>query len=537
MAKPSDHLDWTDGAASKQVEPSGTKKLAGWLSGEKPPFQFMNWLFYFTDLWNKHFEAQIDAEHNVDGPHSNITADSILIKGAITATQVLGVVVTSDTFRRWYVAAGGDQFWGTGNATQDLKLSRTDVRTLILNDNNGSTASVLFGVLNGIIQSNNPNANDTAMWVQVISDNFARLAIKADGQIEWSTGATNPDLRLRRSDIRELTLDDTNDGAIGCVLRLKRTLLKVENIVATELILRALLTADANNRFSIDTEGLTLWGNGTDAQDVRLYRNAARQLLIDDNNGATLPVILSLNYGFFRSVNPDAVRNAFALQVSGDAENRWLITSNGNMEWSDGTNPQDLRIYRSAAKTITFDDTAGGALTEAKLLADKLSIQNGYLNLSSGQYVYQPDVSGGAANSGRFTGGNGGFMWFDGNITTDVTLDSTLDWRDRWISVKGFVKESAPNYIPGGSSDHLISGHLLDTQQVAPEHKSAISAMFYSEAGQNGSSENPGVRLSEGGTLIIHATTSGDLRIQYNDIGPDYSYGLLIMFSDDQGHY
>lgn len=60
MAKPSSHLEWTDGAPAKVTEPTVGKKLSGWLKGERPPFQFMNWLFFRQDEWNKYFETQTD---------------------------------------------------------------------------------------------------------------------------------------------------------------------------------------------------------------------------------------------------------------------------------------------------------------------------------------------------------------------------------------------------------------------------------------------------------------------------------------------
>lgn len=60
MAKPASHLDWTDGVPAKAVEPSAAKKLTGWVALERPPFEFMNWLFFRQDEWNKYFETETD---------------------------------------------------------------------------------------------------------------------------------------------------------------------------------------------------------------------------------------------------------------------------------------------------------------------------------------------------------------------------------------------------------------------------------------------------------------------------------------------
>lgn len=54
-------MDWTDGAPSKVVEPGAPKKLLGWVALERPPFEFMNFLFFNTDEWVKYLESVTDA--------------------------------------------------------------------------------------------------------------------------------------------------------------------------------------------------------------------------------------------------------------------------------------------------------------------------------------------------------------------------------------------------------------------------------------------------------------------------------------------
>lgn len=49
------HLDWA--ASNGIIEPSSAKKAAGWASGEKPAFQYFNWLSNEQDKWNKYFDA------------------------------------------------------------------------------------------------------------------------------------------------------------------------------------------------------------------------------------------------------------------------------------------------------------------------------------------------------------------------------------------------------------------------------------------------------------------------------------------------
>jgi hypothetical protein len=60
MPKPVSKPDWTSANPSARTEPSGSKKNSGWLAGEKPPFQFFNWLFFNIDEWIDYFEAVTD---------------------------------------------------------------------------------------------------------------------------------------------------------------------------------------------------------------------------------------------------------------------------------------------------------------------------------------------------------------------------------------------------------------------------------------------------------------------------------------------
>ncbi len=111
MAKPSTHIDWTDGAPAKVTEPTAGKKLSGWLKGERPAFQFMNFLFFRIDEWIKYFEAETDLliglqsifdyVVGVGGTHADINAlmadgsvanySRVFVKDAatLTVTQVI----------------------------------------------------------------------------------------------------------------------------------------------------------------------------------------------------------------------------------------------------------------------------------------------------------------------------------------------------------------------------------------------------------------------------------------------------------------
>ena len=51
--RPTEYITWTDGAPSKVIEPTSGQKLSGWLGGQAPPNEYMNWCLYILDLWTQ----------------------------------------------------------------------------------------------------------------------------------------------------------------------------------------------------------------------------------------------------------------------------------------------------------------------------------------------------------------------------------------------------------------------------------------------------------------------------------------------------
>lgn len=60
MAKPTSKPDWTSANPAVRIEPTGSKKNTGWGIGERPPREFMNWLFFNIDEWIDYFEEVTD---------------------------------------------------------------------------------------------------------------------------------------------------------------------------------------------------------------------------------------------------------------------------------------------------------------------------------------------------------------------------------------------------------------------------------------------------------------------------------------------
>jgi len=138
----------------------------------------------------------------------------------------------------------------------------------------------------------------------------------------------------------------------------------------------------------------------------------------------------------------------------------------------------------------------------------------------------------------------GGTIWADqamANDTNAITLDDSINWRDRMITILGRMKEDGADVakgIPGGAEDNNIVTGIKD---VTPDADLAVG-LFYSESGRSGAGTLPGWRFrpSAGDDyLYIWAdSTSGDLMIgkQATANGSRYAVVLKIDYSPDQQH-
>ena len=83
--KPNVFLNWTGGLTPSQiVQPPPSKQAVGWLEGEAPAYEYMNWLFYITDIWIQYFEAILGSNFT-----PNIRFLSAGLFGYVNSTGVL----------------------------------------------------------------------------------------------------------------------------------------------------------------------------------------------------------------------------------------------------------------------------------------------------------------------------------------------------------------------------------------------------------------------------------------------------------------
>ena len=187
MAKPTSKPEWTVGNpdfGTITIEPSAAKKEAGWLPDERPPREFMNWLFNNMGEWIDFFEAEIDgfsgqsviydAFVGAGGTHADLNAlmadpdiatlRNVLIIStlAVDDTQIINQAGMTITFK----ANAGITKNGPTGAVIGLQIDADRVRILngrFLSFNIAADKAIQVNSNNCLIFGNMFNDNDTAI--------------------------------------------------------------------------------------------------------------------------------------------------------------------------------------------------------------------------------------------------------------------------------------------------------------------------------------------------------------------------------------
>lgn len=139
--KPTMFIDWTPSGASPEVtQPPTSLQNSGWLPGEAPPPDYLNWLFYILDQWTQWLDYQVE---NVIDIATGISASSIALNTTGTWTNggnsITGLASTAGIVR-------GQLVTGTGIPSSTFVLSLSGSTVLLSNytTSNQTTAAVSF---------------------------------------------------------------------------------------------------------------------------------------------------------------------------------------------------------------------------------------------------------------------------------------------------------------------------------------------------------------------------------------------------------
>lgn len=176
--KPTEKPAWVSGDEAARIkEPSGSKKLTGFVKSEQPPFNFLNWLFNILSHWlnffagNAQYNVIIDSDSDEQDyasmaayiADSPAAGDRILIKvdEVIAATMSIpaGIEITQQKGKKFIVNSNmtdiiifGDNVVTKGEITIENNDTGTIARGFRFNgDNNAHNSLIIKNLSTGII--------------------------------------------------------------------------------------------------------------------------------------------------------------------------------------------------------------------------------------------------------------------------------------------------------------------------------------------------------------------------------------------------
>jgi len=285
------------------------------------------------------------------------------------------------------------------------------------------------GVATQVSNSAVSGAADYVARIKIAADTTFRAFLGLDasdrGALEFGPGGVAArDVRLYRSAAKAATFDDDAGAAATLILAgagvfqfntasfytlsANGGTLAIKSAAATDLVaqfqapagqinkITQVITGESFERVHWRGDATTtgfLWGDGTAAPDVAVYRSAANEWASDDNlrftgangtvfgNAGTDTVLFQTTSGTLRlqavtgSVANTGLRimalagktSALDLHVSGDSPTQRTSlrgdATETSLRFGSGAAALDLRVRRSAAKTIAIDDNAAGPIT------------------------------------------------------------------------------------------------------------------------------------------------------------------------------
>ena len=150
MSKPTTKPAWIpDDNPAKITAPDGTKQAAGWLSAEKPAFQYFNWFWNLVSKWIAYFETitdQVPVANGGTGATSASAARTNLGLGSIATQASSSVSISGGTISGITDIAVADG--GTGASTSSA--ARTNLGLGSIATQASSSVSISGGTISGI---------------------------------------------------------------------------------------------------------------------------------------------------------------------------------------------------------------------------------------------------------------------------------------------------------------------------------------------------------------------------------------------------
>jgi microcystin-dependent protein len=295
--------------------------------------------------------------------------------GAAAADILSDFRVTTDAQPRFYIRADGQMAWGDGTAAQDTFLYRAAGATLALGTPTQRGRFRFYG----------SNAFDIVLDNHAAAEAIARFSLVTNGQMMWGDGTNPQDTTLQRAAAGVLSLGTTS----------QKGRLRTYGGTTGDLVFDTAVTTDAFTRWYVRADGFMNWGPGNAANDTRLYRNGVGILALGD----------AATKGRFQIFGSAASDTLLDVYVTSDTNPRFYVRADGYHAWGDGTNPQDVVLYRSGADQLAL--AAGDAFRIWGTIPTSVALDGVVTGDTSSRFVLRT---------------NGQMAWGPGNAATDVDL-------------------------------------------------------------------------------------------------------------------
>jgi hypothetical protein len=368
---------------------------------------------------------------------------SIVSVQSVTADPVLLSYVSGDAEPRLKIESGGQIFWGDGTNTPDTTLYRSGVSTLTTDGglvvNNGDEAGLVALRVLG-----------TDATVEIEGTDLSYI----DTPGSWSNQSTAGDSVLRASD-GDLILAARN--ASGNILF----------TTGAADTTKATLTSAGQLQLSIQgsTGGIQI------GSDTHIYRGAANRvelaagdsLRVSNAGGELLTLQSDVGGTYLESQSSSSSDWLTAAKVLGDANQRFILKTSGEMQWGSGSATPDIILSRSGAGNLLLQSTSNGAnafeiqnSSNATLLNFDASVANGHLEIGGDTggadklELYRADTT--TENAIRLTTGSG----VDWKIYQDDGSNDFRLWNDTANQDTLIVDQDGETRINAQSSDVLV---------------------------------------------------------------------------------
>jgi len=216
-------------------------------------------------------------------------------------------------------------------------------------------------------------STDNVLETGVSGEANLRYSVNGSGSTLWGAGGGSAlDTRILRSGASTLALDNGAAGAANFVPgadntgNLGTTTTRWNAAISTNFYVYTTAGA-ANPTTALQGQALRFGAGGATALDLRLFRSGVSTLSIDANGGGGATIVpASDSAGVFGTNNlrwSDNIANTHRVFPSAGAVNASSSLGSGFLRLGvGGATALDTQISRTAAKTLTVDDTAAGSI-------------------------------------------------------------------------------------------------------------------------------------------------------------------------------